>query len=179
MRCVPYWIDDPITALRNIRSVLPRANQCINEKLNALALFSVLFAAVLYVAKVKYSWAFAVFGVLISIVLKLVYFDNQSRKGELTLKQYNEGLTMDDIEQYLTDDECDDDKVDRIYGVADHRDFDEFKEEAYFIDTSPHMRENTDGSFKGLKASVANDLLRSRIPNVIPLTQRLGDICIV
>ena len=175
MRCVPFFIDDPITALQNIRSVLPRAHQCINEKLNALALFSVIFAAVLYVAKVKYAWAFAVFGILSSIVIKLVYFDK--RKGELTLVQYNEGLTMDDIEQYLTDDESNDD--DRLYGVADHKDFEEFKEEAYFIDTSPHMRENTDGSFQGLKASVANDLLRSRIPNVIPLTRRLGDICIV
>jgi hypothetical protein len=174
MRCVPFWLDDPITALRNIRSILPRAHQCINEKLNALAMFSVLFAAVLYVAKVKFYWAFAVFGVLISIVLKLVYFDK--RKGELTLEQYNEGLTMDDLEQYLTDDE---DEPERLHGVADHKDFEEFKEEAYFIDTSPHMRENTDGSFRGLKESVANDLLRSRIPNVIPLTKRLGDICIV
>jgi len=171
MRCVPFFIDDPITALQNIRSVLPRANQCINEKLNALALFSVLFSAVLYIAKVKYSWAFAVFGVLISIVLKLVYFDK--RKGELTMEQYNQVLTMDDIEQYLTDEDP------KLYGVADHTDFDEFKEEAYFIDTSPHMRENTDGSFAGLKESVANDLLRSRIPNVIPLTRRLGDVCIV
>jgi len=172
MRCVPFWVDDPIVALQNIRSVLPRANQCINEKLNALALFSLLFAAVLYVAKFKFYWAFAVFGVLISVVLKLAFFDK--RKGELTLNQYNEGLTMDDIEEYLTDDEDD-----RLYGVADHNDFEEFKEEAYFIDTSPHMRENTDGSFQGLKASVANDLLRSRIPNTIPLTRRLGDICIV
>ena len=175
MRCVPFWIDDPITALKHIRSVLPRANQCINEKLNALALFSVVFAAVLYVAKVKYYWAFAVFGVLISIVLKLVYFDNKSRKGELTIEQYTEGLRMDDIEEYLENSEDDD----RLYAVADRDDFEDFKEEAYFIDTSPHMRENTDGSFEGLKASVANDLLRSRIPNVIPLTRRLGDICIV
>lgn len=174
MRCVPFWIDNPITALKYIRSVLPRANQCINEKLNAMTLFSILFSAVLYVAKVKYYWAFAVFGVLISIVLKLVYFDSATRKGQLTIEQYNEGLTMDDIEEYL---ENDDDE--RLYVVADKDDFEDFKEEAYFIDTSPHMRENTDGSFEGLKDSVSNDLLRSRIPNVIPLTRRLNDICIV
>ena len=172
MRCVPFWLDDPLTALQNLKSILPRANQCINEKLNALTIFSVLFAALLYVAKVQYSWAFAVFGVLISVVLKLVYFDK--RKGELTMGQYKNVINMDDIEQYLMDD--DDEK---LIAVADQDDFEEFKEEAYFIDTSPHMRQGTDGSFEGLRTSVANDLLRSRIPNVIPLTQRLGEICIV
>jgi len=171
MRCVSFWLDDPITALQNIRSVLPRAHQCINEKLNALALFSVVFAAILYVAKVKFAWAFAVFGVLASVVLKLVFFDD--KKGELTFEQYSDIITMDDIEKYLEDDH------EHLYGTSNIEDFEEFNEDAYFIDTSPHAREGTDGTFEGLKASVANDLLRSRIPNTIPLTQRLGNICIV
>jgi hypothetical protein len=173
MKCVPFFLDDPLTALENIRSVIPRSGQCINEKLNALALFSLLFSAVLYVAKVPLFWAFGVFGVLSSIVLKLVYFDD--RKGELTFDQYTQVITMDDIENYLTDSEDDE----HIKEVANIDDFEDYNEEAYFIDTSPFMREGTDGTFEGLKASVANDLLRSRIPNVIPLTSRLGNICIV
>ena len=174
MKCVKFWLDDPIEALQNLSSIIPRQGQCINEKLNALSFFSVVFSIILYFAKVPYSWAFAVFGLGISVFLKLVFFNNDL--GELTYEEYSlgKGIQMGDIQRYLGDDE-----VEMASIKAAPFEFEDLQNEAHFIDTSPHDRRKYGETFEQLKGSVIDDLLPSRIPNVIPLTKRLGDICIV
>lgn len=174
MKCVKFWLDDPIEALQNLSSIIPRQGQCINEKLNALSFFSVVFSVILYFAKVPYSWAFAAFGLGISVFLKLVFFNNDL--GELTYEEYSlgKGLQMADIQRYLGDDEL---EMASIKAVPSE--FEDLQNEAHFIDTSPHDRRRYGDTFEQLKGSVIDDLLPSRIPNVIPLTKRLGDICIV
>jgi len=170
MNCVKFWLDDPIEVIQNISSIIPREGQCINEKLNALSFFSIVFSIILYLAKVPYAWLFALVGLGSAIFLKLVFFSD--RYGDLTFEQYKEIKTMDDLERYLTDDETE--LVHHVDSLTD-----EFHDEALFIDTSPHDLRVRGDTFENLKAAVADDLLRSRIPNVIPLTKTLGDICVI
>ena len=158
MKCVKFWLDDPIEALQNLSSIIPRQGQCINEKLNALSFFSVVFSVILYFAKVPYSWAFAVFGLGISVFLKLVFFNNDL--GELTYVEYSlgKGIQMGDIQRYLGDDE-----VEMASIKAAPFEFEDLQNEAHFIDTSPHDRRKYGDTFEQLKGSVIDDLLPSQI----------------
>jgi hypothetical protein len=167
MTCIPFWLDNPIEALTNLRSILPRANQCINEKLNSLSFFSVLFATFLWIMNIKYAWVFGIFGLLASILLKLLFFDKDN--GELTFEQYSQRphpKQLKNLSRYLPDDNDD-----------------EFKDvsDIHVISTSPHRMEGLtkDSTFEEMKDSVTDDLLKSRIPMVIPLTRLYGDICVV
>ncbi len=168
MSCIPFWLDDPITAIKNLRAILPRKNQCINEKLNSLSFFSVLFSVFLWIMKVPYAWAFGVFGLLISIILKLVFFDND--KGEMTYDEYNSRIkvqTIGDISRYLPTD-------------GDEPEFQNLSEDVHFIKTTPYQMDGVDlNDWDQIKNSVTDDLLKSRIPLVVPLTRLYGDICVV
>lgn len=167
MSCIPFWLDDPIAAITNLRSIIPRANQCINEKLNSLSLFSIVFAVLLWAVKVPYAWAFGALGLLCAVLLKLLFFDKEN--GELTLEQYTiKQRRIRDPSRYIPSTD------------GDEEEFAEMPEdEIHFIKTSPYLMEGTDGSWESLKNSAINDELKSRIPNVIPLTRLYGDICVV
>lgn len=168
-KCIEFFIDDPINALLNFRSLLPRGSQCINEKLNSLAFFSVLFSVFLWVMKVPYAWAFGVFGVLAAIILKLVYFDGDN--GQLTIEEYTSGTriqNMSDISKYIPNEPTNDE-------------FQNLSDDVHFISTSPHFLDGItkDSTFEDIKDSVTTDLYRSRIPPVVPSSMLYGDVCIV
>lgn len=156
MSCIPFWLDDPWKAIKNLSSLIPRSRQCINEKLNSLSFFSIVFALFLWAMKVPYAWAFGIFGVLAAVLLKLLFFDKEL--GNFTIEE----LSMKDIQNYLPFEE----DINTDEGL-------------HYIKTTPHLLEGTDGTWDSIKSSVVNDLVKSRIPMVVPLTQRLGDICIV
>lgn len=162
MSCIPFWLDDPIEAIKNLSSLIPRNRQCINEKLNSLSFFSIVFSAFLWVMKVSYSWVFGVFGVLSAVLLKLLFFDKEL--GEMTIDEYKT-ISMGDLQNYLPDEEV----AEQILPG----------EEMHYIKTTPHLMEGTDGTWESMKGSVIDDLVKGRIPMVVPLAKRMGDICIV
>jgi hypothetical protein len=165
-QCIPFWMDDPIEAITNLRSILPRANQCINEKLNSLSFFSVLFSLFLWVMKVPYAWAFGIFGLLAAVLLKLVFFDKDN--GEMTYEQYFKLKSMKDLSKYLPNE-----GDDEFQNLSDT--------DVHFISTSPHRMEGItkDSTFEEMKDSVTDDLWKARIPMVVPLSYTYGDICVV
>lgn len=168
MNCVAFFIDDPIDAIKNFRSLLPRANQCINEKLNSLAFFSALFSVFLWVMKVPFAWAFGIFGILAAIILKLVYFDGDN--GHLTVEEYTSGTrikSMKDFSKYIPNEP--------------QGEFQDLSDSVHFISTSPHFMEGItkDSTFEEIKDSVTDDLYRARIPMTIPTTMLYGDVCVV
>lgn len=167
--CTEFFIDDPISAITNFKSLLPRQAQCINEKLNSLAFFSVLFSVFLWVMKVPFAWAFGVFGVLASIILKLVYFDGDN--GQLTIEEYTTGTRIQntgDLTKWIPNEPLNDE-------------FQNLSDDVHFISTSPHFLDGItkDSTFEDIKDSVTTDLWRSRIPPTIPSSYMYGDVCIV
>ena len=177
MSCIPFWLDDFYEAITNLRSILPRSGQCINEKLNSLAFFSIIFSLVLWAASVPYWWAFGLFGIVASVILKLVFFDKE--KGEMSFDEYGQ-LSMKDIKKYLPT--IDDDIGDysyRVSGTGTLKDEHDYSDGIHYISTSQYLMNGTDGSWESIKESVANDNLKSRFPMVVPLSKRLGDICVV
>ena len=177
MSCIPFWLDNFYEAITNIRSLLPRNGQCINEKLNCLAFFSVLFSVLLWACGVPYAWAFGLFGVLASVALKMLFFDKDL--GNLSFDDYKK-LNMSDLQEYLPKEPYDiGDYSYRVSGDSKLKDEHDYSDGIHYISTTNHLMEGTDGTWESMKESVANDNLKSRIPMVIPLSQRLGDICVV
>ena len=168
MTCIPFWLDNPIEALTNLRSILPRANQCINEKLNSLSFFSILFSTFLWIMNINYAWVFGIFGLLASILLKLLFFDKEN--GELTFEQYTQRSRPKQLKN-----------LSRYLPADDEDEFIDVKDDIHIISTSPHRMEGLtkDSTFEEMKDSVTDDLLKSRIPMVVPLTRLYGDICVV
>lgn len=166
--CVEFFLDNPFGALKNLRSLIPRGNQCINEKLNSLAFFSILFSVFLYVAKVNYAWMFGLFGVMASILLKIVYFDGDN--GKLTIDEYSSGVritNMKDIQKFIPNEPT--------------GEFQDLSDQVHFINTGPFLKEGItkDSSFEDIKDSVTDDILKGRFPTITPMTKMYGDICVV
>jgi hypothetical protein len=177
MTCIKFWLDDFYEAITNLRSIIPRANQCINEKLNCLAFFSVLFTLFLWAMNVPYYWAFGIFGVLASVLLKMLFFDKDL--GNMTVDDYQR-INMKDLEKYLPDEGYDTgDYAYRTSGTGTLKDEHDYSDGIHYISTTNYMMDKNDGTWEGMKESVANDVLKSTRPLVVPLSQRLGDICIV
>lgn len=165
MGCVPFFIDDPLSSIKNYKSLLPRKDQCINEKLNILAFFSGIFSIILGAFGVTNSWLFGVLGLVISIILKLTCFHGDN--GKKTVDQYKQSLTMDQIQEYLPHDKP-------IHGHIGSDEFADMADEAHFIIASPHRLDNG----VDIRDAVINDNLQASRPLIVPLTSRLGDICI-
>lgn len=158
MGCVAFWLDNPIKALENIKSIVPRPGQCIDEKLNGISLFVVLFTMFLAAAKVKYYWIFGAVGLAIIIAIKLAWF--KGRKGKSNLKEYMTGradydnseiseslITTDD---YVTDDYTTDEYYKPIYE-------DDLK-------LQPWLDNNGD-SWDEIKGRVSDQIAHSRFPS--------------
>ena len=64
--------------------------------------------------------------------------------------------------------------------MAIKKEFQDLSDDVKFIKTTPYQLEGVDlTDWEQIKDSVGDDLLKSRIPLVVPLTRLYGDICIV
>lgn len=98
MKCVPFWLINPLKALENFQSIIPKKNQCIDEKLNGLTVFSILFCFILGVAGMKNFWLFGLIGISIIIIIKLVFFTGNY--GKMSITEYVSNIHMDDLKTY-------------------------------------------------------------------------------
>lgn len=159
MGCVAFWLDNPISALENIKSIIPRPGQCIDEKLNALSLFVILFTIVLAVAKVKYFWVFGAVGLSIIVAVKLIWF--RGKKGKASIEQYMSGaIDVDDIDDYVGTEDSE------IY------DSEELDEEKYHtpvyeddLATRPYLDNNGDDWWE-MKDRVGQQIAHARFPSM-------------
>lgn len=73
MKCVHFWMSDPIDALKNIRTIFPHDDQCLDEKLNGVSFFVVLFSLFLAAMGYQYFWVFMSMGLFAVAVFKYFF----------------------------------------------------------------------------------------------------------
>ena len=161
MGCVAFWLDNPVKALENIKTIIPRPGQCIDEKLNGLSLFVVLFTVFLAAAKVKYYWVFGAIGLAIIIAIKLIWFSG--RKGKSSIEEYMSGeIDYDDLDSYVDKSEISESLV-----LTEDYDTDEYYEPIYEDDLKlqPWLDNNGD-SWEEIKGRVGDQIAYSRFPSM-------------
>lgn len=159
MGCVSFWLDNPINALMNIKSIIPRPGQCIDEKLNGLSLFVILFTAALALANVKHFWIFGVIGLFLVVMVKLFFFNG--RKGKASIEEYMNGaIPLDNIDEYMD------------YSESEVYEPEELAEEQYFrpiyeddLALTPGLN-NTGDSWDEIKQNVGDQIAHARFPGL-------------
>lgn len=100
MGCVSFWLDNPVMALKNIKSIIPRPDQCIDEKLNGLSLFVILFTIFLAAANIKNFWIFGAVGLFVIILAKIFFFSGF--RGKVSVDEYMRGsIPIENIDDYI------------------------------------------------------------------------------
>lgn len=157
MGCVSFWLNNPLKALENIKSIIPRPGQCIDEKLNGLSLFVILFTVLLGVAGVKNFWVFGTAGLFLIIIAKLFFF--KGRRGKASVEDYMSGsIPMDEIDSYIEDSE--------VYEAE------ELEDEKYYtpiyeddLGVRPALN-NTGETWEDLKGNVGDQIAHARFPSM-------------
>lgn len=168
MGCVSFWLDNPLSALENIKSIIPRPGQCIDEKLNGLSLFVILFTVFLAAARVRYFWVFGAICLSIIIAIKIIWFSG--KKGKQSIEEYMDGqIDFDDVDDYvdqselsMTDDYEEDGQYEPIYEED--------------LQMQPWLDNNGD-TWEEIKGRVADQAAAARYPSMTHGCVDAGDNC--
>jgi len=161
MGCVAFWLDNPIKALENIKSIIPRPGQCIDEKLNGLSLFVVLFTIFLAAAKVKYYWVFGAVGLTVIIAIKLIWF--RGRAGKANIEEFMSGA----IDYENLGDYTDRGEISESLYQTEELDQEQYYEPVYEDDLqiNPWLDNNGD-TWEEIKGRVGDQIAYSRFPSM-------------
>lgn len=77
-KCVAFWLDNPCEAFLNIDTIVPHQGQCLDEKLNGISLFVVIFSLFLAAMNKSWFWIFGLVGLFMVILYKYIF--NQEYK---------------------------------------------------------------------------------------------------